>query len=87
MGAAGDGGRSKGGPSPAEMLHKGETKKTLSSVSSKLSAPKLAKGAIQDARKEKVGSFSAGLSKDKILESQARSAASQWPLHVHTLCA
>ena len=76
MGKAGDGGRSAAGASIAEKLKMSDKSKTISSIAGKLSAPKLAKLTPEDARKQKVGSFSAGLSKDKILESQARYVAS-----------
>lgn len=83
MGAPGDAGSSLGGPSPAELLQKTEVKKIVSTITSKLSQPKLLKGSVQDARKLKVGSFSAGLTKDKILESQARFAAHEYACSSH----
>lgn len=60
-------------PALPQLQKKEEVKKAVSSIAAKLSAPKLSKGgAVQDPRKTKVGSFSAGLTKEKILEAQAR---------------
>ena len=73
MGQAGDGGSSAKGVVREKLQKKEEVKKSASSVASKLSAPRASKepGAGADSRKMKVGSFSAGLSKEKIMESQA----------------
>ena len=77
MGKAGDGGSALPETAAArDHLRKAEQKKTISSIASKLSAPKVAKTTGEDARKQKVGSFSAGLTKEKIMESQQRCAAS-----------
>ena len=54
------------------MLKKEETKKAVSSIKSKLSAPKVAGSSLEDKRKQKHGTFSASLSREQILASQAR---------------
>ena len=51
-------------PNPAE--------KAVSSIKSKLSAPKVAGSSLEDKRKQKHGTFSASLSREQILASQAR---------------
>ena len=73
MGKSGDGGSAVPKTATAsELLRKTEQKKVISSIASKLSAPKVVKTTADDERKNKVGTFSAGLTKEKILESQAR---------------
>ena len=54
------------------MLKKEETKKAVSSIKSKLSAPKVAGSSLEDKGKQKHGTFSASLSREQILASQAR---------------
>ena len=56
----------------AETLRKEETKKAVSSIKSKLSAPKVMGTSLEDKRKNKHGTYSASLSRDEILASQAR---------------
>ena len=75
MGKAGDGGAANAGPSASDLLRKAEQKKAVSSIASKLSAPRVKTTSAEDSRKQKVGSFSAGLTKEQILESQQRSGA------------
>ena len=63
------GGSSK---SVADVLRKEETKKAVSSIKGKLSAPKVVAKSLEDDRKRKHGTHSAGLSRDQILASQSR---------------
>ena len=56
----------------ADVLKKEETKKAVSSIKSKLSAPKVAGSSLEDKRKRRHGTFSASLSREQILASQAR---------------
>ncbi|KAL1519195.1 hypothetical protein AB1Y20_003455 [Prymnesium parvum] len=72
MGKPGDGGTAAAAPNPSDLLKKTEKKQVISSIASKLSAPRATKASTEDARKQKVGSFSAGLTKEKLLESQQR---------------
>ena len=69
MGAGGDGLRQKP-MKRADALRKEEVKQSISSIKSKLSAPKTSGVAREDKRKQKIGSFSAGLTKDQIRASQ-----------------
>mmetsp|Transcript_22751 Transcript_22751/g.46374 ORF Transcript_22751/g.46374 Transcript_22751/m.46374 type:complete len:120 (-) Transcript_22751:289-648(-) len=61
-----------GAKSVHDMLRKEETKKAVSSIKGKLSAPKVISKSLEDERKKKHGTFSAGLSREQILASQAR---------------
>ena len=63
---------SDGKKSVADVLKKEETKAAVSSIKSKLSAPKVKADSLEDKRKQKHGTFSASLSRDQILQSQAR---------------
>uniref|UniRef100_A0A7S0KYK0 Uncharacterized protein n=1 Tax=Coccolithus braarudii TaxID=221442 RepID=A0A7S0KYK0_9EUKA len=69
MGAGGDGSKA-----PAlkkdDVLKKEESKLALSSIKSKLVAPKAGSSQLADERKNKVGSFSAGLTREQIRASQ-----------------
>ena len=69
MGAGGDGLCQKP-MKRADALRKEEVKQSISSIKSKLSAPKTSGVAREDKRKQKIGSFSAGLTKDQIRASQ-----------------
>ena len=63
------------GKSVADHLRTEETKKAVSSIKGKLSAPKVGKGqakSLEDERKKKHGTYSAGLSREQILASQSR---------------
>ena len=70
MEAGGDGVKIKP-RSREEILKKEETRQAVSSIKSKLSAPKLDKGSKDDGRKSKIGSFSAGLTREQIHNSQS----------------
>mmetsp|Transcript_51581 Transcript_51581/g.85540 ORF Transcript_51581/g.85540 Transcript_51581/m.85540 type:complete len:129 (-) Transcript_51581:295-681(-) len=71
MGAGGDGLRE---PvlKRADVLKKEETRQAVSSIRSKLSAPKSDKVSLEDKRKHKLGSFSASLTREEIVNSQER---------------
>ena len=58
--------------SVAEALRKEETKKAVSSIKGKLSAKKVIGKSLEDERKKKHGTYSAGLSREQILASQSR---------------
>ena len=60
------------GKSLAETLRKEETMKAVSSIKGKLSAKKVIGKSLEDERKTKHGTHSAGLSREQILASQAR---------------
>ena len=60
------------GKSVAENLRKEETKKAVSSIKGKLSAKKAIGKSLEDERKKKHGTYSAGLTRDQILASQSR---------------
>ena len=64
--------KTSGAKSVADVLRKEETKKAVSSIKGKLSAPKVISKSLEDERKKKHGTFSAGLSREQILASQAR---------------
>ena len=66
-----DGGAGSG-PSMAQLESQAETKAAVSSIKSKLSKPKelSSSSSAADGRKQKIGSFSAGLTRDQILASQ-----------------
>ena len=61
-----------GKKSVADILRKEETKVAVSSIKSKLSAPKVKAHSLEDKRKQKHGTFSASLSREQILQSQSR---------------
>ena len=65
-------GDGQGGTTVKDVLKKEETKAAVSSIKSKLWAPKskLSGGSLMDKRKDKVGSFSASLTRDEIEASQ-----------------
>ena len=65
-------GEGRGGTSVKDALKKEETKSALSSIKSKLSKPKEASSSLEDKRKAKMSTFSAGLTREQIEESQKR---------------
>lgn len=66
-------GEGRGGASVKDALKKEETKSALSAIKSKLSKPKEASSSsLEDKRKLKMSTFSAGLTREQIEESQQR---------------
>ena len=65
-------GEGRGGTSVKDALKKEETKSAVSSIKSKLSKPKVASSSLEDTRKAKMSTFSAGLTREQIEESQQR---------------